>query len=228
MARIIAAIILNILVTITLALSFASPWWRARENQNPLYHVDSDSTKSIHPSNRDREYIYCFIDGTCKNIFPKDGNWNTFKNNGGAQIIYDLTLVLMLASLIPFLVYLHLFFCRRSKPHSELERDPKLRISMVVSGILTFSLILFSILVFSIGLPMKGKYDDLFGHDNSDSSNNLYNKWTIVTHEPFLGWFFAIVTLALLIPSIILSSVTKIRQDSAQISSRGKSVTYYS
>jgi hypothetical protein len=70
-------------------------------------------------------------------------------------------------------------------------------------------------------LPKKGHFDDLFGRANN--VDTIYNRWTEVEHEPFLGWFFAIVTLgtfpldvndflgALLIPSTLISTVPKKR-----------------
>jgi len=196
------AVILNVFVALTLAFSLASPWWRVRRDSNVLEKLSSTLEK-LEPAQQKHDYLYCFVDGTCRTLFPSEGESAVMKDNKEAQIVYDVTLIFMLTSLVPFLLYLHLFFFKYSR--SDLHTSALVG----TTGTLTFVLILFAVLAFSIGLPKKGHFDDLFGRSNN--GDTIKNRWTEVEHEPFLGWFFAIVTLALLIPSTIISTVPKKR-----------------
>jgi len=211
------AVILNVFVTLTLALSLASPWWRVRRDSNILQELSSTSEK-LKLVQQKHEFLYCFVDGTCR-TFPSQGESVVMKDNKDAQIVYDVTLIFMLASLLPFILYLHFFFFKYSRS------DDHNRALIGTTGTLAFVLVLLAVLAFSIGLPKKGHFDDLFGR--ADNAETIYNRWTEVEHEPFLGWFFAVVTLALLIPSTLVSTVPK-RRNPEELPTVGRSQwTYY-
>jgi len=212
------AIILNVFVALTLALSLASPWWRVRRDSNILEHLSSISEKHV-PTQEKHEYLYCFVDGTCRTLFLSQEESAVMKDNKEAQIVYDFTLALMLGSLLPFLLYLHFFFFKYSRS------DDHHRALIGTSGTLTFVLVLLAVLTFSIGLPKKGHFDDLFGR--ADNVETISDRWTEVEHEPFLGWFFAIVTLALLIPSTLVSTVPKRRNPEELPTVERSRWTYY-
>src|SRR4051794_36248399 len=110
------------LITILYILSFVTPWW--------FFNYDG----------RKHETTNCWIDGTCRN------NGNAFKNNGDAQDLWDAVLILMVISILPFLVFIHYLIAHRTRRASSYY--PKRRLGAVLSGLLTFLLILAAVIVF--------------------------------------------------------------------------------
>ena len=138
------ASILNAFVAVTLAFSLASPWWRVRRDSNILQDL-SGTSERLAASQEKHEYLFCFVDGTCRTLFASQGESVVRKDNGETQMVYDATLIFMLSSLLPFILYLHLFFFKYTR--SEVQT----RAFIAVTGFLSFILILLAVLAFSIG-----------------------------------------------------------------------------
>lgn len=183
------AIPLALLATLLWVLSFCTPWFFTKWG------------------GRHDERTNCFIDGTCRN---NDYIW---KNNGEAQRIYDATMILMIISIVPFLIFVHYLLFIRSRRYHHL---PGRRIIAFLSGLLAFLLILAAVIVFGAGIDNKYNLNGgLFGSrrtdrvlidsdvDNNDGTVRKY-RWGANA-----GWFFAIFSLLPLLIATILSLLLK-------------------
>src|SRR5690242_8404649 len=124
------ALLCTLLGTLCLVVSFVTPWFWTK--------VDK-SDKSYPTTN-------CFIDGTCRN------GEKVFKDNGGAQVMYDWTLALMLVALAFHLLFVHLVWAVWSPRYNTF---PGRWILVVLSGCLQILLIVAAVCTFGIGVPQR-------------------------------------------------------------------------
>jgi len=168
--------------------SMISPWWYiAVRNTN------------------ENEVSYCWIDGTCRSFK------HVYKDNHSAQVIFDATMAIMIGASVPFLLFLHILFWRRS---GRFETYSSSRFGLLLSGVAAFLTILGGILTFALGFVNNGNYGELFGNEESD---NLYE---IVEWGPSWGWFFAIITCVMLLPTFAVGSAMAKRRYRGGIESK--------
>lgn len=136
----------------------------------------------------------CFIDGTCRS------EGLIFKDNGDAQAIYDLTLILMLLGFACFLVFAHMAMIIRSKRYAPFYGRYWLTLA---SGTLTVLLVTAALCLFGIGVPDKLNLGKLFGKKMMHGSHFAWGA--------NVGWFMAILAMAVLIPAIGYLSTKKER-----------------
>jgi len=178
--------IFALITTILFVLSLTTPWW----------YTQFESASS----NRFTRSL-CWIDGTCR-----DGKW-VYKDNGETQCVFDATLILMVVSLIPFLTFVHALLWRRS---GRFDYYLSSRTLIIVSGVVTFALWLSAILVFAIQLVNRSDYDSLFGSE--ELSPSVSYPYKLEEWGATWGWFFAIASAIMLIPTIVLGATISFAQ----------------
>jgi len=173
------------LATVFLIVAMCTPWWYTKsEPRTEFGQLISGGAK----------VTVCFIDGTCRQ--PD----KTFKDNGDAQVIYDLTMTFMILSWVPFLIFLHVIMFRWSDRYEHFTSKRWL----IGTGILTFILILMAILLFGTQVYDRYGYDTLYGSRDSDLPIKRKLSW-----GAHVGWYFAMASLLFLLPAMVTGSRMK-------------------
>jgi len=167
-----------VLTTLFFVVAMASPWWFRVVEGYPVGFLTSRSV--------------CFIDGTCRS-----GSW-VYKDNGGAQVIFDATLALMILALVPYLTFVHAALWKINKRVLSPSRRTG-RPLLIVSGLLTMLLVLSAVLTFAVGIVNKTDSGELFGEIE------LPYPYTTVEWGATWGWFMAIIVCVFMIPLLALS-----------------------
>jgi len=132
----------------------------------------------------------CFIDGTCRN------GSSVFKNNGNGQQVFDATMILMILAWIPFMAFFHLMLLRRRHAQGFTGRTSAILFTHLISWLI----ILTAVVTFPVGLVATLNLGKLYGEANEFFPQSF--SW-----GAHVGWYFAILTLVLLVPALVFSLV---------------------
>jgi len=180
------------LATLSLAAAMCSPWWFTKTEP------ETDLERELGTGSK---LSLFFIDGTCRN---SDG---ASKNNGDAQVIYDLTMTLMILAWLPLLMFVHVILFRWSDKYENFTSKKWI----VGTGIFTFILVLLAVLLFGTQVWDRYGYYNLYG--SKDTLLPMRRKTTWGAH---VGWYFAMISILLLLPAIITGCLMKNKRGGAE------------